>query len=96
MKITLLTASAAALLALGMWSTSASATSIGSGLDGLRSDRLVQKADYDGDDWRNDHRRVWWWRHHHDDDDRGSWWRHHRRFDRDVIVAKKRGNPLGV
>jgi hypothetical protein len=85
MKATLLSAGAAALLAVATWSVSANAAPIGSGFDALRSaDGLVQRAYYDGDDWRYAHRRLWWWRlHHRDDDDRGWSWRHHHRFDRD-------------
>jgi hypothetical protein len=72
MKLTLLSASAAALLALGAWSATASAAPAGSGLDGLRtSNGLVQQADYDSDE--RDGHRNWWWRHHRDDDNRG-WW----------------------
>jgi len=85
MKANLLSASAAALLALGAWSASASAAPVGSGLDGLRSSgALVQRARYDGDDWRDANRRLWWWRLHHRDDDERRWsWRHHHRSDRD-------------
>lgn len=78
MKFTLLSASAAAMLALGAWSATASARP--AGLDGLRTAQsLVQQAHYDGDGWRY---RRWWW-HHRYSDNRGWWWRRHHRFDRD-------------
>ena len=77
MKLTLLSASAAALLALGIFSASASAAPIGSGLDGLRSaSGLAQRADYDGGDWRRD--RGSEWQHHSRDNDDRRWWSRHR------------------
>jgi hypothetical protein len=81
MKVTLPSASAAALLALGTWSVSAGAAPIGTGLDGLRStNSLAQQADYDGGDWRRD-RGTEWQRHSRDNDDRR--WSSRNRSDRD-------------
>ena len=81
MKLTLLTTSAAALLALGIFSASASAAPIGSGLDGLQSPGgIAQRADYDRSDWRRD--RDTEWQHDSRDNDDRRWSPRHR-SDRD-------------